>query len=531
MAQSKLLKEVNFITQPSQDFSCPVCLSILQEPFLTICCGGHFCEACVQKVKEQHNECPLCKESPLNAVIDKYFKRQLNQLVVYCSQKECKWTGELGKVNKHLAIGQPAGDCQYVNVKCPLSCGQQILRKLLHSHTTDDCPYRSASCQYCDFKGSHLVVTTKHKDICPNYPCTCPNSCSLGIITRHNMSDHLAQCPELEMGCAKVMRRKQLQEHLETSNVEHQMLTCKAFSTLQLEVQAMQQQHQLEIAAIREELESKAGQAEYWVNGFKLMAEEVEKNNWNVYLSRMSELVSSMSPAVTPVIIGLPNITVSDHLKRSHSAPFYAHPQGYKMLLYAKYDHCEIGGWISYQNQANIKASLCVVKGEYDESLKWPLQGRATILLLNSQQDDKHREAVYNFTAARYADDHPVHSTIDKPTRYADDESVHSTIDKLTRYGDESVHLQYDKSTQRPKCARKQTPHKSGRKIRASKLFMASELGPFHPHHNHCKPVESAESVKFSFDKNDYNNDAGMYFKGDHIYFKVTIEITNAFSM
>ena len=124
------------------------------------------------------------------------------------------------------------------------------------------------------------------------------------------MSDHLSQRPEqeipcafFEMGCAEVMRHKHLQEHLETNIIEHQLLTCKAFSTMKLvtqqKIQAMEQQHQSEIATIREELvqmESKVGQAEYWVNGFKLMAEEVKKKNWTVYLSRMSELISSLSP-------------------------------------------------------------------------------------------------------------------------------------------------------------------------------------------------------------------------------------------
>ena len=512
MAQSK---EVKFVTQPSQDFICPVCLSILQEPFLTTCCGGHFCEACIQKVKKQLKECPLCKKSPLKAVIDKYFKRQVEQLMVYCPQKECKWTGEFGKVSKHLATDQLAGDCQYVTVKCPLSCGQEILRKLLDSHITNDCPYRSASCKYCDFKGSHLVVTTQHKDICLNYPCTCPNSCSLGVIKRHKMSDHLAQCPEQEIpcsflaiGCAKVMRRKQLKEHLKMSIVEHQMLTCKASLTMELtqhRMQAMQQQHRLEIAAIRDELarmESKAGQAEYWVNGFKLMAEEVKKNSWTVYLSRINELVSSMSPAVAPVIVGLPNIAVSDHVKCSHSAPFYTHSRGYKMLLYAKafYDHKNLlqMSFISIQNQANIMVSLCIAKGEYDDHLKWPLQGKATILLLNSQQDDKHREAVCNFTATRYTDDH---------------QPVQSKAHKLTH-----------------KCYKKQMRHNpykyGGNKAIFYSAGSCSEVGPSHdPYHQQCKPVESVESVEFSYD----NNDAASYFKEDHLYFKVTIE-TNSTS-
>ena len=207
-----MLQRFNFITQPSKDFSCPVCLSVLQEPFLTTCCGGHFCDGCVQKVKKHLDECPLCKERPLNAVIDKYFKRQLDQLMVYCPQKECKWTGELGKVNEHLAVDQIAGDCQYVNIKCPLSCGLEAQRKLLDSHVTNDCPYRSVSCLYCDFKGPHVEVTTHHRDLCPNYLCVCPNSCSSPAIMRHKMSDHLTHCPEqeisctfLEMGCAEVL--------------------------------------------------------------------------------------------------------------------------------------------------------------------------------------------------------------------------------------------------------------------------------------------------------------------------------------
>ena len=143
--------------------------------------------------------------------------------------------------------------------------------------------------------------------------------------------------------------------------------------------------------------------------------------------------------------------------------------------------------------------SLCIVKGEYDECLKWPLQGKAIILLLNSQQDDKHREAVYNFNTTRY--DHPVHSTTDNPAqgfKCRNKKDVQHFTDNL-------------------------------RKSITAKLFLTSEVGPSHDsHHNQCKPVESAESVKFSFDKNGYgNNDDGSYFKGDHIYFKVTIEINS----
>ena len=520
MEHRKFLQQFNFITLPSKDFSCPVCLSVLQEPFLSTCCGCHFCEKCVQKVKEHLDECPLCKERPLNAVIDKYFKRQLDQLMVYCPQKDCKWTGELGKVNEHLAVDRIAGECQYVNVKCPLSCGFEVQRKLLDSHVTEDCPYRSVSCLYCDFKGPHMEVTTHHRDICLNYPCVCPNLCSSPTIIRHKMSDHLFQCPEqeipcafFEMGCAEVMRRKHLQEHLETNSIEHQLLTCKAFSTMkrvtQQKIQAMEEQCQSEIATIREELvqmEAKAGQAEYWVNGFKMMAEEVKKNNWAIYLSRMSELVSSMSPAIAPVIIKLPNVAKScnelskanyNHSKPSYSTPFYTHTQGYEMLLYAKMVNHN-SGFNSvmkkrfagiHEGGANIMVGLCIIKGEHDESLKWPLQGKATILLFNSREDDKHREVAYNFTATRCIDQ-PIHC--DAKPEFAKKTKV--SCRKEVRYQPYLLNATHEKVD-------------------------TSIAGPsWHLDYQQCKPVEPTDDVKFSYDKND------NCFTGDQIYFKVTIE-------
>lgn len=519
MERKKCPEQFNFITLPSNDFNCPVCLSILREPFLTTCCGGHFCEGCVQKVKTQFDECPLCKEKPLNAVIDKYFKRQLDQLMIYCPQKECTWTGELGKVNEHLATDQVAGECQYVTVKCPLSCGLEVLRKLLDSHVAKDCPYRSTQCLFCDFKGSHVEVTMQHRDICPNYPCKCPNSCSPTIIRRHKMSGHLAECPEqeipcafMEMGCTKVMRRKRLQKHLEMNSIEHQLLTCKAFSAMKLEaqqkIQAMQQQYQLEITTIREKLaqvESQAGQAEYWVNGFKLMAGEIKKNNWTVYLSRMSELVSSMSPPIAPIIISLPNIAnelskgIHTHSKPTHSTPFYTHPQGYKMLLYAKmFNHDSILDQVRCFRGIHIAASipiavsLCIIKGEHDESLKWPVQGKATILLFNTQEDDKHKEVVYDFTATR---------GIDQP--------IHCATKPMSVKG---AFISSRKDVQH------QPYHFKAANKKVNETF-TSVAGPsLSLDHQQCKPIEPADSAKFSYDKND------NCFKGDKLYFKVTVE-------
>ncbi|XP_065901584.1 TNF receptor-associated factor 6-like [Dysidea avara] len=234
---------VTFVIPPSKDFECSICLSVLREPYLTTCCGSHFCQLCVDNVKKKNNECPVCREKPVNAVIDKYFRRQLNQLQVYCPRRSvkgfqgtgCDWVGELGSVEEHLAVDQLKGECQYVEVECRL-CGQPNLRRMLSKHINKSCPNRSISCQYCGFQSTHENITKQHIDVCPNFPLVCTNFCSSTMLKGHELPSHLSTCLEQEvacsfgeMGCKEKMQRKFLQQHLESNVMQHQMLTCQAF--------------------------------------------------------------------------------------------------------------------------------------------------------------------------------------------------------------------------------------------------------------------------------------------------------------
>ena len=129
-------KAIDFVNLPSEEFNCPICLGILQDPYLTACCGNHsVCEACIDNVKKNNDKCPLCQAKPLNRVVNKHFKRKLNQLKVCCTHKRegCKWKGDYGKLNQHLAIDKTEGECQFVMLKCPLSsmCGKLLPRKSL----------------------------------------------------------------------------------------------------------------------------------------------------------------------------------------------------------------------------------------------------------------------------------------------------------------------------------------------------------------------------------------------------------------
>ena len=76
-----------------------------------------------------------------------------------------------------------------------------------------------------------------------------------------------------------------------------------------------------------------------------------------------------------------------------YSPPFYTRPKGYKMRL-----QVFAGGYGSGAN-THVTLSLSLMKGEYDEQLEWPLQGKFTIELLSQDGDGKRSETI-NFDNA-----------------------------------------------------------------------------------------------------------------------------------
>ena len=383
MAMSKLAKDqLKFVDPPTDEFNCPICLGILQEPYLTACCGNHFCEACVGKVKEGANKCPLCQETPLNGIINKSLRRKLNELKVYCMYKEtgCKWIGDLGKLEQHLANGKSDGECQFVVVKCTISdlCKVKILRSSFNHHT-NVCQYRQFKCKHCGYQSTYLIITTEHYNQCPDYPVLCPNNCSKQTYPQGQLDTHLASCPEQavdctfsEMGCKKKVKRQQLQQHLETNVLQHQMIMCTTIKQLQKD---------------KQELEKQVG-----ILG-KESAMAVKESNWPLYLQKMSQISSFY--VETPVVFEIPfTIARSEKcaMNRHHgtycSAPtyhsplFYHHSNGYKLQLVANFIcHCS---WCLAESLMNtvssptvwhtdgkiciVSVDLYIINGEYDTS-------------------------------------------------------------------------------------------------------------------------------------------------------------------
>jgi len=445
--------KITFVELPSHDFKCPICLGVLKEPFLTSCCGNHFCKPCIVSVKKDSSKCPLCKATPLNGIINKHFKRSLDQLKVYCIYKEmgCEWIGEYGKVEKHLDFDNEKGECQFVAVKCPLSkqCEFTILRKFLLAHCRKACKYRPYSCKYCGFQSTYVDITTQHNDVCANYPLLCPNHCSRMTYPRSQLKDHIAECPNekiactfYEMGCKELVKRRLLSKHLECNAVYHQTIMCQTFAkelkSLVKDNQSLVNDKKIlekkievsnitiknlqekvnhlsrEINMLKVELKSLSNESpsESSVKILRDTAAKLRLTNWPLHLSKMVE-ISAIQP-ILPVVFKIPFTIIKEHRaswlryddssdKRRHytsaiyySSPFYSQSKGHKLQLSAKIIcHCagcsnDHSSKHSDKDKLSLSIDVHAVEGEYDFELKWPLKQKITVTLLNEVANKNH---------------------------------------------------------------------------------------------------------------------------------------------
>ena len=146
-----------FIGEVSDRLICQICTKVLAEPHLTVCCGQHFCESCLNEWFEKHHKesCPHCRaeDEDFNHVINKGLRSEISQLKIRCRNwyqgKGCDWIGELGELKNHL---ESEKGCGFVLVSCPNECGELFKRMDLDKHLYLECSLRPHECEYCGFK-------------------------------------------------------------------------------------------------------------------------------------------------------------------------------------------------------------------------------------------------------------------------------------------------------------------------------------------------------------------------------------------
>ena len=436
--------ECIFVKDPPEilQTECPVCLCVLKEPYLIDCCGISFCKTCIEPIKSDNKPCPLCNVQFTNSMPDKRLQRRLNELQVYCCHTEagCEWAGELGSLPQHLNVKpQDEGDrlsgCQLVSIGC-VFCGDDIQRKDLKKHEEGKCSERPYICEYCeDYKSTFEDVTTNHWPVCASRPVLCPNECGaspkLASLDDHienecplrliactfeyagcqerlphrGMPNHITQSLALHMSLQATSHQQELKKlngrisELETqldkaTELQNQSAAeiAELCTTNQLLKETLDQEIKNRVATVGQEI--KQAQEQRLKGHLGNLREEIKKAQNETKQEIIKHMESEMAVVhnhvgLVPFSFTMPDFKQKKSSKSSWYSPsFYTHPRGYKMCL-----RVEANGLLVGKN-SHVSVYLYMMRGEYDESLKWPFRGDITIQLLNQVGGDGHHTGV-----------------------------------------------------------------------------------------------------------------------------------------
>ena len=345
--------DYEFVSPPPKSLECPVCLLTLRDAHVISCCGNEFCQVCIERVQRDGRPCPLCNEQKFSTMLYKKLVREVNALVVRCPQKElgCKWEGKLGQLQGHLNPGAGVSPselegCAYVMVSCTYQCGAQLQRCLLREHEMVSCPKRP--------QGMHITnLIQKIEDV------TLENK-----FLQQELEAHKKEIEQMK--CSKEDDLRKVKEAFQKELGVLKQLQQREVSKLQHQMDEIKQTHQKMYNSLQTEVKQNMIQKR------KLVALEEE----------CASLRTHMIPLPLPPFYALMS-NVDHYLEDEYtynSSPFYSHPGGYKMNIVA-YPNGSVRS-----RDTCLSVGIAILRGEFDDQLKWPFNGEVTIQAYNRTQ-------------------------------------------------------------------------------------------------------------------------------------------------
>ena len=417
--------DYDFIVELPDEYQCSICLSLLNEPHLTACCGHHFCKKCINRVVEDSKPCPMCKAAKFVAVIDKNIERKLRALEVRCRFRAngCEWKGELRDLEGH--IDPKHGHCKHRAVECPKGCGLTVLQSELDHHTRNICPNRDHQCRYCS-KVLPFSSLRSHYDECPQVSVACPHGCS-GFFPRILTSQHLATCPvqpvdcELSaIGCTVKVPRCHLTKHMDDDRYAHMRLITQSLAmfsestkdkeSLTKEVFSQLSLKDREIAALKETMArmqldfNKSLQIQQRQHQEKLEKLEQQVVQLRIQIGSLShvEHLASIQHRLTtlegqvpvpPYYFTVSNFALHKQGGTQWTCPsFYSEVGGYKMAIEVSANGEGAG------RDTHVSVYIRIMHGEHDDMLRWPLRASVTLQLISQSDNEAH----YEMTTPQY---------------------------------------------------------------------------------------------------------------------------------
>ena len=346
---------------------------------------------------------------------DKFHKRRVLSLKVRCPHKAegCEWEGELGSLEQHLSTKSSAGECRYVDVDCPYACGERVQRRSLEEHKSQRCLLRLFTCQYCNHKATHQEVTKEHWPVCEKYPLPCPNECGEEEIERQHLKGHLEEICPLEViqcdfsyaGCGTQLQCHLMSAHMKEGMEAHlSLLSLVAQEVPKLQTVVQQQEDQIkqqgdQIKQQGDQIKQDRDQMKQQGDQMKLMADLIKQQGDQMkqqgdQMKLMADLIKQQEDQIKQLRMPAP-IIMDDSKKHKQSndswcsPPFYTHLGGYRMCL-----NVDANGWGTGKG-THVSVYVYLMRGEFDDLLKWPFRGEVTIQL--KKNNPSHHQNCYFF--------------------------------------------------------------------------------------------------------------------------------------
>ena len=410
--------QCEFLDSVNDFLFCKKCNLVAKRSTATSCCGESYCHACIADICEQHKPCPECGQEDFSIYEQLKYQKRIGSLKVHCSFKSrgCGWSGQLDQLEHHLDSEQ--GDCQYVDIKCPLNCQQVVPKNRVEQHLSEACTKRPYVCHHCAFKATYEEVVEKHLPECKYVPLPCPNRCGV-TCDREDMEDHMKMCRLEEMvckfsdiGCDGRYAREDEDDYTEKNTQKHVMLI--AADTVETKQQLRKKLHE-QGQRLREQ-EQKHGEQEQKL-GDQLDKQEQKLREWEQKCVKQEQTIQDLElkleeqskkldllqqdlntkgQLLDKVIINstrtfeMSNFSVEKAKDKPgdwKSPATYTHLHGYKFCI-----GVDANGK-GYARGRGISVHLCVMAGEYDEGLKWPVQATFTVGLISQS---KQRNVEYS---------------------------------------------------------------------------------------------------------------------------------------
>ena len=330
--------ECEFVEKPpkSVQSECPICLLVLREPYQATCCGKSFCKECIEPLKANNQLCPTCNRiERFNLFHNLGLQQSLYDFQVYCTHKSkgCEWTGELRELDNHLNSDPPADKslegCPFTLINCPLSCAgceKGVYRKDVKSHISDNLL-------------SHVVAQTAQ----------------IKLFERQLEEKHHLVI-QLQTRVEKVERDKLLLGQL--------VMGLKAKVT---------------------ELDAKSRALENEVKTKNSDSTVVPKPQSDKPTLKQTDTYFTGTYKPIEAVFTMTNF---EEYKRDndywYSPHFYTHPNGYKMCLGV------VPNGMGSGKGTHLTVLVHLMRGEFDDQLKWPFRGNVTISIVNQEEDKNH---------------------------------------------------------------------------------------------------------------------------------------------